>query len=174
MSASFQDRAFVPAASSPQAVSPVPASIPSADLADILRRAADILEPEGAWTQGAFSRNADGSVDKDGHEDPDGVAENPVCWCVVGAISVAAGVDLFHQRYPLRGPHQEAVDVLSDVLGTDPADWNDEPDRRQEEVVESLRTAAQAIEAQRAETQGGSVHESAVPQGCAQNPTGAA
>jgi hypothetical protein len=30
------------------------------DLADILNAAADLLEPEGAWIQGAFGRDEDG------------------------------------------------------------------------------------------------------------------
>jgi hypothetical protein len=146
---SADDRAVVNGAAS---VSAVPASVPSADLAHILYRAAQLLEPEGAWTQGAFSRNADGSIDFGGDDgDPDGVAIKPACWCMLGAIAAAAGFDLTRSEFPIRGPLKDVTNVLRDVVGCDPADWNDEPNRLQEEVVANLRVAAQTIEAQPAQ-----------------------
>lgn len=157
---------------SSQATEPVPvsslrASIPSAKVADILRRAAELIEPEGAWTQKAFSRNADGSVDKDGEDDePDGIAESPVCWCALGAIATAAGHDLFGRGYPLAGLVKEVELGLRQVVNRDIPTWNDEPDRQQDEVVAALREAAQAIEARSDEMRSGSaVGESAVTEG---------
>lgn len=115
--------------------------------ADLLLRAADLLEPDGAWTQGAFSRNADGSVDAGGEDgDPDGAAANPVCWCALGAIAQVAGHDLTQRGYPLTGPLHDASKLLANVVGRatgiGAADWNDEEGRTQKEVVEALRAAA--------------------------------
>lgn len=114
------------------------------DLAEIFTRAADLLEPEGAWTQGAFSRNADGSVDHGGDEDPDGVADNPVCWCLLGAMAKVSGYDLVRGPYPFSGPLKQATRTLRAFTGNDPSEWNDAPGRRQEDVVAILRKAAKA------------------------------
>lgn len=136
------------------------------DLADILRRAAALIEPEGAWTQGAFSRNADGSIDMCGEDDePDGRAANPTCWCALGAIAHAAGYDLARKSFPLEGPLKDASKALGDVVGMPVDDWNDALGRRQVEVVAKLREAAKAIEARSDETQGSAPGESAARQG---------
>lgn len=116
-------------------------------VADWLALAADLLEPEGAWTQGAFSRNADGSIDFGGEDgDPDGVADNPVCWCALGALAKVGGHDLTQRGYPLMGPLHEASTLLASVVGKSTglgaADWNDEIGRTQAEVVSALREAA--------------------------------
>ena len=143
--------------------SPPKASIP--DAVDVLRQAADLLEPEGAWTQGAFSRNADGSVDFGGEEgEPDGVAVSPVCWCALGAIAHVTKSDPTRASVFTRlGPLWPAINGLQSVVGQEIDEWNDEPERSQADVVAKLREAAQAIEARRAETGTGSVaDESAV------------
>jgi hypothetical protein len=110
-------------------------------VADVLERAADLIEPEGAWTQHAFSRNADGSVDRGGEEDDDGIADNPVCWCALGAIATAAGVDLSFSGFPNNGIVKDAASAFRAVEPY-PVDWNDAPGRTQAEVVSKLREAA--------------------------------
>ena len=96
----------------------------SVDIARILNAAADLIEPDGAWTQGAAARNADGKVS----------LENATCWCLYGAIGNFA---------------EESWDVvwedfkrLSGIRA--PIAWNDAPERTQSEVVEALRAAALA------------------------------
>ncbi|MFA6031846.1 MAG: hypothetical protein WC889_02965, partial [Myxococcota bacterium] len=54
-------------------------------VADVLERAADLIEPEGAWTQGESARDANGKPLKQGSD------HNAVCWCVLGAIGKVAG-----------------------------------------------------------------------------------
>jgi len=109
-------------------------------VADVLERAADRLEQPYAWTQGAFSRNADGSADLD----EDGLAaSNPVCWCAMGSIAQTVGVDpLAPWVWSSTSVQGDAYRFLSGHLGIDVADWNDAPERTQAEVVAKLREAA--------------------------------
>lgn len=114
-------------------------------VADVLSRAADLIEPEGAWTQGASARTADG-------EDlPKGVEPGAVCWCILGAIGKIVG----HPANRLFGMAERALDevIPSDTIilhvGDDEDDelplaasWNDAPERTQSEVVAKLREAA--------------------------------
>lgn len=101
----------------------------SKTVAQVLSDAADLIEPEGAWTQGAYARG------KSRRE-----VVNPkraVCFCALGAINVAAGekrtgVDAVHYHSFF---HKAAK--ISDVL-----DWNDAPERTQSEVVAKLREAS--------------------------------
>ena len=99
-------------------------------VADILARAADLIEPEGAWTQGEEARDAHG----EGLEDFSGT--DAVCWCAGGAIWKAArllGV--------VRGaPFQRYFELFLGVTGV--PEWNDAPERTQAEVVAKLREAA--------------------------------
>jgi hypothetical protein len=102
----------------------------SARTADILDLAADLIEPPGAWTQGAFARAADGASV---------VSTDPlaVCWCASGAISKVTG-----------SISSEAVFVVREALRKHLPDfiarWNDDPARTQPEVVAMLREAAKA------------------------------
>jgi hypothetical protein len=85
-------------------------------VADVLERAADLIEPEGAWTQGDY------------------VGPNGRCWCVLGAIKRAGH---FHNDI------NPAALALKDVVGkTWLHEWNDAPERTQAEVVAKLREAA--------------------------------
>lgn len=98
-------------------------------VADVLDRAADLLTPEGAWTQGAFGRDANG--------EPCGLSqlERAVCYCLVGATDAAASDDL--------NLSCAADDALSALLGErSVSTWNDAPERTQAEVVAKLREAA--------------------------------
>lgn len=100
-------------------------------LADVLNRAADLIEPEGAWCQGSYGSSERG------------------CFCMVGAVAEAMQV---------RPPSAEdCTEIWQAVKGRrrsfDPAwphRWNDRPNRKQAEVVAALRSAADAMLAQRA------------------------
>lgn len=97
-------------------------------VADVLDRAADLIEPEGAWTQGALVRDRQGNalrVSDKGRS----------CYCMAGAL-VAAG-----------GPWSAAWSFLDNILpeqrdSNRTAAFNDAPERTQAEVVEKLREAA--------------------------------
>lgn len=111
-------------------------------VADVLEHAADLIEPEGKWTQGAFSRNEDGTADLD--EDQT-AASNPVCWCGLGALAKVVGADplapyAFSIFYPERSI--AGYNFLREFVGGDFASWNDAPGRTQAEVVAKLREAA--------------------------------
>ena len=99
------------------------------DVADILNAAADLLEPEGAWTKGALAR------DRRGHT-VDYASPNAVRWCVGGAIlAVSPG------KRPLRGQALRALEGYLDVVLS--TSWNDcQP--TVEPVLAALRGAAEA------------------------------
>jgi hypothetical protein len=94
-------------------------------IADVLDRAADLIEPEGAWTQGVLARDAQGK----------GVCGPPfsgACsYCASGAIIAAAGE--FEMAY---------YDLVAHLIGDVVPVWNDAPGRTQSEVVSTLRLAA--------------------------------
>jgi hypothetical protein len=112
-------------------------------VAAVLERAADLIEPEGKWTQGDSARDANGNRLRAGTE------EGAVCWCVLGAISKVVG----HPASLLFGAAQKALasvlpseilpifDDDGDELPIE-ASWNDAPERTQAEVVAKLREAA--------------------------------
>ena len=58
-------------------------------VAETLRAAADLIEPEGAWTQGSYWKGADGDCYNNGY--PDGAL--PLCWCALGALGEVGKVD---------------------------------------------------------------------------------
>ena len=99
-------------------------------VSDVLDRAADLIKPEGAWTQGCFARNASGvPTGLTGFRGP------AVCWCLLGATDKATGDDA--------ALSQEADDFLRRYLVVpDLGDWNDNSRRTQAEVVAKLREAA--------------------------------
>src|SRR5688572_12664424 len=93
--------------------------------AEILNKAADLLEPKGAWTQGWFARDKSRC-----HVAVESSAA--VCWCAAGAIERASPPTLYW----------DALNALARVLPTSIAVWNDSPERTQAEVVAKLREAA--------------------------------
>jgi hypothetical protein len=98
-------------------------------ISEVLTKAADLIEPEGAWTQGRDAGSANGA----------GVAlDSPkaVCWCMVGAIRKITGATLGE------GPAKPALRLVRDYLGRAPIDYNDDPHRTQKEVVNTLRRVA--------------------------------
>lgn len=95
-------------------------------IADVLEKAADLIEPEGAWTQGTDARDAAG------HQvEPND--EAAVCWCIDGAYLRCGG------KW-----HDAGWKVLMGLVpeGLGPISWNDAPERTQAEVVAALREAA--------------------------------
>lgn len=98
----------------------------------ILNAAADLLEKPGAWIQGDWALTATGD-DLYLGAGPDAAA---VCWCAEGAIAAVAG-SRFAEAH---GALQEYMGIMSI-----PA-WNDDPERKQEEVVAALRNAATQAE----------------------------
>lgn len=97
------------------------------NVADILDKAADLIEPEGAWTQGWFARNAGGSDTGTNDEDA-------VCWCAFGAVERAC-----QSKW---SKLSTATNLLGGLVGGMISDWNDAPERTQAEVVSKLREAA--------------------------------
>jgi hypothetical protein len=98
-------------------------------VSETLDKAADLIEPEGAWTQFVFARDKDGKRVGARHE-------SATCWCASGAIIRAGG-----------GPDTwsavRAWAALLSVIGNlIIPNWNDAPERTQAEVVAKLREAA--------------------------------
>jgi hypothetical protein len=104
----------------------------SKSVSEILDAAADLIEPEGAWTQGTWARKASGSLTSAHFEDA-------VCFCARGAI-VRAG------NFPLTAELPRLNDLAGFRNAAEMARWNDAPERTQAEVVAKLREAAMARE----------------------------
>lgn len=108
------------------------------EIARVLYGAARILEPEGAWCQGWYAKDANGMDVRAMEDDCDALSPRACQFCAVGAIRRAAG------------DAEEAVDPAVDVLVRVVKDdmnasvtlWNDAPERTQAEVVAKLREAA--------------------------------
>jgi len=93
-------------------------------IAETLDRAADLLEPEGRWTQHANYRSEGGHILIRG--------VNAASYCLVGAIeTVKSGPDT-----------REAVSFVSRRVGVAATAWNDVPTRTQKQVVAKLRECA--------------------------------
>lgn len=103
-------------------------------VADILDAAADLIEPEGAWTQGAFARHRSGN--------PIGPLEsNAACWCASGAIQRADSRRRFSPAWEDFNDYAVSLGFLH------MAAFNDAPERTQAEVVAALRAAAEKARA---------------------------
>lgn len=105
------------------------------DVADILDRAADLIEPEGRWMQRHAGRDAKGRI-----VDPDRI-DAAVCFCAVGAIwKAVGGMTDANKRFVIDEcfpPVHRAI-RRERGIGT----WNDHPKRTQAQVVAKLREAA--------------------------------
>lgn len=106
------------------------------DTATVLRKAAELIEPEGAWTKGAFARCGSAPIGP--------LTANAECWCVLGALYAAASE---------RRADPYVFDVIAMLCGhlglrtrAELTDWNDRPFRTQAEVVQALRNAADQAE----------------------------
>ncbi|GAA0729863.1 DUF6197 family protein [Sphingomonas japonica] len=98
-------------------------------VAEVLDRAADLIEPQGAWTQYYYALDAYGRETY--------YAKEATCFCALGAISVACGAEPSEEEGT--GPQK----LLWKLIGAVPiSEWNDAPERTQAEVVAKLREAA--------------------------------
>lgn len=107
-------------------------------VADILTAAADLIEPEGRWTQGHTARDRDGRVVPCD-------ARNAFCYCAIGALWRAGGLArLTEARTALAQALGYHADKYNRWRGKAPVPcWNDAPERTQAEVVAALRAAAE-------------------------------
>ena len=101
----------------------------STKASDALAKAADLIEPPGAWTQGTFARDAHG-------EPTTSSGPRATCWCASGAI---------RRITPGRLDRRQARDYLDKVVGTITL-FNDALGRTQAEVVAALREASNLAE----------------------------
>ena len=92
-------------------------------------KAYELLSDPGKWTQGAGARSGNGGVVL-------GSDVTAVCWCVIGAIG---------KCYPSNAESLAAMHKVWLELNKNGfdgiANWNDDPGRTYEEVVEVLRKA---------------------------------
>ena len=119
------------------------------EMAAWLRRAADKIEPEGAWTQGAPARNAKGEVVQF-------ASPEATCWCLTGAIAVTSTHKWTHWDDPekwglfIDHNHSAILEVTTVALKLlrqwSLAGYNDTPGRTQSEVVAALRAGADLAE----------------------------
>lgn len=96
-------------------------------VAEVLDAAADLLTPEGAWTQGDFARTAAGDSLENGWDD------GAVCFCIMGAIEHVVGPD--ETTRPFRA-------AVLEVTEQSVTAYNDTVGRTQADVVAKLREAA--------------------------------
>ncbi len=120
---------------------------PQLSAADILSKAADLIEPPGAWTQFARGRDAKGIW-----EQPR--SPKAVCWCIVGALERVDPTE-----YPDEYRHPALKYVAKVVRRANPSHWNDGINRKQRQVVAALRKAADLARAEGSDTQGNSSRE---------------
>lgn len=104
-------------------------------VADVLERAADLIEPEGAWIKnGNYALNLERSS-------VDALDLSATCFCAMGAVHRVAGVSTFSKSGPVELVNT-ARNALYKILGEPMASWNDRDGRTQPEVVAALRRAA--------------------------------
>jgi hypothetical protein len=97
---------------------------------EVLIKAAELLESSPiAWTQNHIARDAEGYPEK---------ANSPnVCsWCALGAIAKVQNLPDAPQE------HNPAAMLLAYHLKVNIVDWNDNPLRTREDVINGLRSAA--------------------------------
>jgi hypothetical protein len=110
-------------------------------VAEVLDAAADLIEPDGAWTQGDFGRRSDGKGWSMVERATDiAFADFPAtCFCLYGAVAKVAGVS---PQNALAEPFAVIREVFNTPFAFEIAQWNDAPERTQAEVVAKLREAA--------------------------------
>jgi hypothetical protein len=103
------------------------------DVAKVLNDAADLIEPPGRWTKGAYALNARNQ--KVGIRDTDAC-----CWCIEGAIIRVAPLRLAEAARDAVWDQIEDAEWFGSI-----EDWND-AQPSPESVIAALRAAAQAVE----------------------------
>jgi hypothetical protein len=108
----------------------------SAIIADAFNKAADLIEPKGAWTQYCFARNASGQGTDYRHEEA-------TCWCVLGAVCRA----LRDEDVDVNDSARKTLDAVAVMKGYPyTSTFNDSHDTTQADAVAFLREAAGAVE----------------------------
>jgi hypothetical protein len=117
-------------------------SISPSEIRQVLERAAELLEPEGAWCQG------NGAVNAHGHATPS-VDDGATARCLAGALNRAA--------YEMPGSldlYPRVIRLLTRRLGYEGVTaeirlyrWNDDRKRIQAEVLALLRETAAEVAA---------------------------
>ncbi len=100
-------------------------------VADVLERAADLLEPDGNWTRVTGARDVGGKIVKP-------CSPSAVSWCLEGALAAVTRHDWCSSAFEA----EPAYKFLRSFLGIDPWEWNDRAYRTQSEVVAKLLEAA--------------------------------
>jgi hypothetical protein len=97
---------------------------------DILIKAAELLDSAPtAWTQKHIARDEGGWPEPANHP-------NACSWCALGAIAKAQNLPDAPQG------DNPAAKLLASHLGVNIVDWNDNPLRTREDVIQGLREAA--------------------------------
>ena len=111
--------------------------------AELLLMAADLIEPEGKWVQGALCGDRTGRPLLGAITGADFCG---YCWCASGAIDKAwwNARHAEQERLTSLEAREEAKRILRNHLGRIVVEWNDEPSRTQAEVVSKMREAAEA------------------------------
>lgn len=108
-------------------------------VADVLDRAADLIEPEGAWTQGSYAQDASANNLMVGS------AKGAVCWCALGSIDKIVGTEgREHPKPEWLSAARTLASILEAKCGVNDTitSFNDAEGRTQAEVVAKLRQAA--------------------------------
>lgn len=100
---------------------------------EILSKAADLIEPEGRWTQGASAHAGDGLA-------TGACQDDAICWCLGGAIERTG-----YGHFSAVG---DALKYFTATTGGALVSFNDAPGRTQAEVVAKLREAAALAESE--------------------------
>ena len=96
-------------------------------LRTVFTRAVEIIEKRG-WYRGSFI--------------PPGANEKTCPVCIWAALKVATGIG---PDYPsIRSPDTEALDFISDLIGTRAWIWQDAEGRKKYQVIAALKRAAKA------------------------------
>ena len=102
--------------------------------ADVLRRAMELITPEGAWIQGQARRDANPAIGR------------PAGYCAGGAMNWAAGNFVLSgiTRWDLC---QRAFRAFEQAVGCEAIpDWNDNSSRTQEDVLLAFKRAIEIAE----------------------------
>lgn len=105
-----------------------------ADIAEVLDKAADLIEPEGAFTQGVMARTASG--------EPCGEwRPTAASFSVLGAINRITG-RRSQEAFAFFANHLAGPKSAWRSSSVDMATWADAPERTQAEALAALREAA--------------------------------
>lgn len=116
------------------------------EASEILLKAAELIEPEGAWTRDEYWRAPEGEYSDfhfkadwygDDTVDPKPWGNTATCFCLLGAIGHVMQID----PDDVEGV-PEIIGPLLAVTGDRIASWNDAKERTQAEVIAALRKAA--------------------------------